>query len=388
MKKNGFFKGALVGALVMLLVVTGVACGLNAGGADISGAVKKKLELLQGYVGQEYKGKVSQKELAEGVYKGYISGLNDPYSVYYTKTETKQLMEQTSGEYSGIGAVLTQDATTGVITILQVYDQSPAAEAGLKAGDILYKVGDRELKGTDDLAEIVTHIKGEEGTKVKLSVLRGAANEEVQVTATRRKVEAETVAHEMKADKVGYLQIKEFDEVTLDQYRAALTDLEKLGMERLVVDLRDNPGGNLQTVSSILDLMLPKGLTVYMEDKAGKRTELKSDDEHQFNKPLVVLVNGNSASASEIYAGAIQDYGTGKILGTQSYGKGVVQQIFDLKDDTSVKLTIAEYYTPKGRSINKKGITPDKVVEFKRDDRSPAADNQLDEALNYVKTLK
>lgn len=205
------------------------------------------------------------------------------------------------------------------------------------------------------------------------------------MTATRDTVQAQTIEYKMMDDKIGYIRVSEFDTVTYDQYKEALDDLEKQGMTGLVVDLRNNPGGSLSTVCDILDLMLPKGLIVYTEDKNGKKTEMKSDEEHQFTKPLAVLVNGNSASASEIYSGAIQDYGIGKIVGTQTYGKGVVQQIFDLDDGTAVKLTIAEYFTPKGRSINGKGITPDVKVEYENNEENPDADNQLDKAVEEVK---
>ena len=198
----------------------------------------------------------------------------------------------------------------------------------------------------------------------------------------------QTVVHEMKEDHIGYIRVTEFDSVTYSQYEEALRDLENRGMEKLVVDLRSNPGGNLDIVCDMLDLMLPEGLCVYMEDKNGKRTEFTSDEEHQFTKPLVVLMNGYSASASEIYAGAVQDYGIGRIVGTQSYGKGVVQQVFDLKDNTSVKLTIAKYYTPNGRSIDGEGITPDVEVEYQPDENNPDADNQLDKALEVLRSQK
>ena len=190
----------------------------------------------------------------------------------------------------------------------------------------------------------------------------------------------------MLEDNIGYIQVTEFDSVTTDQYKSALDDLENQGMTGLVVDLRNNPGGNVSTVCDMLDMMLPEGLIVYTQDKDGNKETATSDEEHQFTKPLVVLMNGNSASASEIYAGAIQDYGIGKIVGTQSYGKGVVQQIFDLGDGTSVKLTIADYYTPKGRNINGKGITPDVEVEYQADESNPDADNQLDKAVEVLKS--
>ena len=387
--KKGFLQGALCGALAMLLVAGLVSCGLkmkdSGSGKDaFDGSTQKKVSELKELIDQNYMGDVVEKQLEEGIYKGFISGLDDPYSVYYDEEETKSLYETTEGEYQGIGAVLSQNMNTGIITLVQIYDDSPAMKAGLKDNDILYKVNGEEVTGVE-LTEVVSHIKGEKGTTVEMTVLRGADNEEVTVTATRDTVEAQTVKYRMMDGQIGYVSVSEFDSVTYDQYQKALKDLEGQGMKGLVVDLRNNPGGNLNTVCDMLDLMLPKGLIVYTEDKDGNRQEASSDDENQFTLPLAVLVNGNSASASEIYAGAIQDYGIGDIVGTQTYGKGVVQQIFDLKDDTCVKLTIAKYFTPKGRSINGKGITPDVEVEYEADENNPEADNQLDKAVETIK---
>lgn len=405
MKNNkGFIRGALLGALTVLLIMGTVSCGVgipgirniikqaaekeDSGESDgpVSDAAETKLELLEQLVDSYYKDDKDGEAMTEGLYKGYIDGLGDPYSVYYDKEETKALQETTSGEYSGVGAVLTQDAETGVITILQVYPDSPAEEAGLKDNDILYKVNDEEVTGID-LTEVVSHIKGDEGTTVDITVLRGTSAKEISTTATRRKIEAVTVTYEMMEGRVGYIQISEFSSVTCEQYKSALEDLEKQGMERLVVDLRSNPGGNLDTVVDILDLMLPEGTVVSMKDKQGEETVYSSDAEHTFDKPLVVMMNGYSASASEIYAGAIQDYGAGEIVGTQSYGKGVVQQVFDLKDGTSVKLTIAEYFTPSGRSIHGEGITPDVEIDYEPDENNPDYDNQLEKAIEVVNNL-
>lgn len=384
--RKSFLKGALCGALAMLLVAGLVSCGLkvNNGNSDITSKTEDKISELQNLIEKHYMGDVKEKNLEDGVYKGYINGLNDPYSVYYNKKETKELYESTGGEYSGIGAVMSQNTETGVITLVQIYKDSPAEKAGLKANDILYKVEGKEVTGKD-LSKVVSKVKGEKGTTVELTVLRGEDAKEVTVTATRDTVQAQTIEYKMMDDKIGYIRVSEFDTVTYDQYKEALDDLEKQGMTGLVVDLRNNPGGSLSTVCDMLDLMLPKGLIVYTEDKNGKKTKMKSDEEHQFTKPLAVLVNGNSASASEIYSGTIQDYGIGKIVGTQTYGKGVVQQIFDLDDGTAVKLTIAEYFTPKGRSINGKGITPDVKVEYENNEENPDADNQLDKAVEEVK---
>ncbi len=387
--KKSFLRGALCGALAILLSAGLMSCGLRAYGTNLGGMasskdVERKISGLKELIDARYLGDVDDSKLEEGLYKGLISGLDDPYSVYYDEEETKSMMESNEGEYCGIGAVLTRDTDTGIITLVQIYDDSPAMEAGLKAGDILYKVEDIEVTG-EDLTEVVSHIKGEKGTEVRLTVLRGDDMEEVTVTAVRNTVQVRTVKHEMKSDGIGYVSVSEFDIVTYEQYKEALADLENQGMEGLIVDLRNNPGGNLDTVCDILDLMLPEGLIVYTEDKEGNRDEKKSDEERQFRLPLVVLMNGNSASASEIYAGAVQDYGIGEIVGTQSYGKGVVQQIYPMKDGTSVKLTIAEYFTPKGRNIDGKGINPDVEVEYEENKENPEADNQLDKAMEVLK---
>ena len=377
MKDHSFFKGALAGALIVLLAGGAVSCSV------FKSEESQKMELLNSLIDRFYIGDVDETDLSEGVYKGYIEGLGDPYSVYYDEEETKQMSESLSGEFGGVGALMSQDRETGVITVLQVYDGSPAQEAGMRDGDTLYKVEGEEVTG-EDLSDVVSKVKGEKGTQVTLTVLRADTGEEEELTITRDTIEAQTVSCEMKEGNVGYIRITEFDTVTYEQYKEALEDLEDQGMERLIVDLRSNPGGNLDTVCDILDLMLPEGLIVYTEDKNGEREEYTSDEENQFDKPLVVMMNGYSASASEIFAGAIQDYGLGQIVGTQSYGKGVVQSVFDLQDGTSVKLTIAEYFTPNGRSIDGEGIPPDVEVEYQYDENNPDADNQLEKAMEVV----
>ena len=382
--KKSFLKGALCGALVVFLITSLAACSNLISKKIITGDDESKVDTLKGLIEEYYLREPDEKALEQGIYKGYISGLDDPYSVYYDEEETKSLNESVTGRYFGVGALLSQDKDTGIITISRVFEGSPAQEAGLRDNDILYKVSGEEVTG-EDLESVVKNIKGETGTQVELTVLRGDDREEIVVTATRREVESETVSSEMKEDGVGYIRITEFDSVTYDQYKSALEKLENDGMERLVVDLRSNPGGDLDIVCDILDLMLPKGTIVYTETKTGEKTVYSSDEEHQFTKPLVVLVNGFSASASEIFAGAVQDYQLGDLVGTTTYGKGVVQQLFDLQDGTCVKLTIAEYFTPNGRNIDGEGITPEVEVEAVYDENNPEADNQLEKALEIVK---
>lgn len=382
-----FWQGALCGALAVLLGLGLVSCAgsLPFFGKEeaVSQETKEKLSGIQALIQKEYIGEVDEDALQTGICQGYVGALGDPYSAYYDEEQTSALMETTQGEYGGIGVVLTQNLDTGVTTASSVYEDSPAMKAGMKDGDIIYQVEGRDVSGMA-LEEISGSIKGEKGTTVEITVLRGEEREEVSLTITRDTIQAETVKTRMLEDEIGYLAISEFDSVTLEQYREGLAELTAQGMEGLIVDLRGNPGGNLDTVCEILDLMLPEGLIVYTEDKDGNRQEFTSDEAQEVQVPLAVLVDGNSASASEIYAGAIQDYGIGQIVGTKTYGKGVVQTIYDLKDGTSLKLTVAEYFTPNGRNIDGEGITPDVEVTYQRNENDPEADNQLDRAVETL----
>ena len=391
-KKKGYGAGIVTGilatVLVSLLLLGGFRVITNTAGSYASGKVtekevSKKLNKLNALIDKYYlyEDEIDTDKLAEGIYSGYTSALGDKYTVYYDEDETKALMESTSGTFSGVGATLTKDADTGYATIVNVYEDSPAEKAGLKAGDILEKIDDHEV-GDEQLDTVVSWIKGEKGTEVKITVLRDG--EELELTATRDTIEVKTVSYEMKENQIGYIRVSEFDTVTYDQFKEALDDLEKQGMQGLIVDLRNNPGGSLDTVTNMLRLLLPEGTIVSTKDKNGKKDEITCDGTHEFKKPMAVLVNQYSASASEIFSGAVQDYGTAKIVGVTTYGKGVVQQLMDLGDGTCLKVTIAEYYTPNGRSINGKGVEPDVEVEYQYDEENPKADNQLDQALSTV----
>ena len=391
-KKKGYGAGIVTGilatVLVSLLLLVGFRVITNTAGSYVSGKVtekevSKKLNKLNALIDKYYlyEDEIDTDKLAEGIYSGYTSALGDKYTVYYDEDETKALMESTSGTFSGVGATLTKDADTGYATIVNVYEDSPAEKAGLKAGDILEKIDDHEV-GDEQLDTVVSWIKGEKGTEVKITVLRDG--EELELTATRDTIEVKTVSYEMKENQIGYIRVSEFDTVTYDQFKEALDDLENQGMQGLIVDLRNNPGGSLDTVTNMLRLLLPEGTIVSTKDKNGKKDEITCDGMHEFKKPMAVLVNQYSASASEIFSGAVQDYGTAKIVGVTTYGKGVVQQLMDLGDGTCLKVTIAEYYTPNGRSINGKGVEPDVEVEYQYDEENPKADNQLDQALSTV----
>ena len=386
MRKKGFFRGALCGALAMLIVVMIFDVLFNGNQSVLTNSTEKKLSTIYRLINTDflYTDEMSEEILNEAAIKGYVEGLGDPYSVYYDAEETKSLMESTSGEFGGIGVGLTQNIDTMIISFTNVYEDSPGERAGFKEGDILYKVNGEEVTG-QDLDQVVSKIRGEKGTEVEITVLRGEQMEEYSGIAIRDMIEVTTVSSELLEDSIGYIAVSGFEKVTYHQFEEAIEELKTQGMTGLIVDLRNNPGGNLSTVCEMTDLILPKGIIVYTEDKNGKKQMEMSDEEHQLDLPLVVLVNGNSASASEIFAGAVQDYGAGKIVGTTTYGKGIVQQIYSLSDGTALKITTSEYFTPNGRNIHGKGIVPDVVVEYEYDEANPEADNQLQAAIDILK---
>ncbi len=326
--------------------------------------------------------------VAEGVYAGMLESLGDPYSEYYTAEEYEALNEVSTGVYCGTGAVLTQDPETMAVTVVQVYPDTPAAEAGLKDGDVIVKVGDIEAN-TMELTELTSYIKGEEGTTVHLTIARQGRDDYLEFDVTRRPVTIPSLAYVMLEGKVGLIQVAEFSTATPEQFDKAIDDLESQGVRALIIDLRDNPGGALEAVCTMLDKILPKGLIVYTEDRNGERVD-ENSDAACMDLPMAVLVNENSASASEIFAGAIQDYGYGTIIGTTTFGKGIVQTLFPLDDGSAVKVTTAKYFTPKGKNIHGVGIKPDIEVEYeytgKEDEEyDPMLDKQVVKALETLK---
>lgn len=349
-----------------------------------------KLTLMKMLIDAYYLEDINTGDFATGIYKGFVESLDDPYSTYYTKEEYSNLLESSSGVYHGIGAVVSQDVKTGVITVVKPYKNGPAFKVGLLPDDIIYKVEGEEVTGMD-LTEVVGKMKGKAGTKVKVSIIREGVSEPLDFTLVRQKINIPTIEYEMLQDDVGYILISEFDDITIEQFSKAIEDLEGKGMKGLIVDVRDNPGGLLDAVVKMLDRLLEDDLViVYTEDKNKKQEHMYAKDPDTFDKPLVVLINGNSASAAEIFAGAIQDYEIGTIVGTTSFGKGIVQKVMPLTDGTALKLTISKYYTPKGRNIHGTGIVPDVEVEILEELRQMVTiphdqDNQLQKAIEVLK---
>lgn len=437
--KNRFWKGVLVGALVTAfagLVIVGIAAGISiightvmdgqsmAGIIESSGnpeeealslqRIGNKLDLLEQVVDDYFlfEEDVDTEQMEAGIYKGMLAGLEDPYTTYYTAEEYRAMTEETEGVYCGIGVQVSQNLETGIITILRVFPGSPAEEAGLKKGDILYKVGALDVYDQELDTLVSQYIRGEEGTFVDLTVLRDG--EEISATVERRMVESVTVEAQLLPDKTGYVMVTQFDLVTADQFISAVDSLEKQGMERLVIDLRDNPGGVVDACVKMAAYLLPEdqyeGTILSTADKNGKgdryycqggkllfegsgsNPEYPMDDGHELDMPIAVLINGMSASASEVFAGALRDYGMATLVGTTSFGKGIVQALLPLDDGSAVKVTIAHYYTPAGHDIHKKGLEPDVEIELELDedligqyDVPLDRDNQVQKAIEVLK---
>ncbi|MCC2826370.1 S41 family peptidase [Faecalicatena orotica] len=399
--KKQFIRGIAVGVVITAVVAGGVSFGSRAltkvsdekkaesGELNLtSTAVEDKITEIETLVQKYYLNEIDTEQVENYLYKGMIAGLDDAYAAYYTKEEYQSMMDSTNGSYYGIGVEMSQNMTTGIITITRVFEGSPAEEAGLLPGDVIYKVQDTEVTG-EDLTKVVSKVKGAEGTTVPISVAREGESDYLTFDVERRTIEIATVEHRMLDGNIGYISIASFDDVTVNQFLTALEDLENQGETALIIDLRNNGGGLVSSAGSILDRLLPEGLIVYTEDKYGNREELKSDAENYFDKPLAVLVNGNSASASEIFAGAIKDYGIGTLVGTQTFGKGIVQKVYPLSDGTAVKLTVSKYYTPKGNNIHGIGIAPDVEVELDADVANAITipeekDNQLQKAVEIL----
>ena len=392
MKNKEFKKGIAIGVAATLVVTGAVFTSYQKvlfpkGNALSDVKTVQKLNYLEELIDEEYLDEKDESSLREGLYAGLLAGLKDPYSTYYTAEQYKELNTSNEGSYVGIGAVLQKDDTGGA-KIIQLYEGGPGEQAGLKKGDVIKAVDGADVtdKETSDIASMV---RDSEKDSVMLTIQRENEEKTRDVKVEIRDVEIQTVSHEMLSGDTGYIRISEFSEVTSDQYKKAFADLKDQGMKKLVVDLRDNPGGLLTAVCGVLRQILPEGLIVYTEDKNGKREEETCDGKNKLDMPLAVLVNGNSASASEIFAGAVKDYGIGTIVGTTTYGKGVVQTIQPLTDGSAVKITIAKYFTPKGNDINKKGITPDVEAELSGDitdwtELTHKEDTQLQTALKEI----
>ena len=367
--KKPFLLGALSGVLLVLVLNFvampflgnnfGVPLGGNGGGSAVTDDPAqaerlRKMEEIVGLLDAYYVEDFDHAPMYELMYEGLVYGVGDPYTAYMDKKMYEEYMIDTEGVYTGIGVVVVPDSATNRIMIVSPYEGYPAAKAGLLPGDAIIRVEETDVFGdTMDLA--VSMMRGEPSTDVTITVYRDSESRSFEVTITRELINMPTVSHRMLEDNIGYLRITTFDRVTTQQYKDAFADLQKQEMAGMILDLRNNPGGLVNVVCEIADTLLPRGTIVSTVDKYGRSETVKSDAAC-INVPLLVLVNGNSASASEILAGAVKDLGVGELVGSRTFGKGLVQTLFELEDGSALKVTIQKYYTPSGVCIQGEGI--------------------------------
>lgn len=403
-KKGSMAKGIVIGVIATLLigcVAVNVGCiATNSkilitskdsgteGGSVLSADTISKINELNAYINTYYYDDVDTADLQDGLYKGLLEGIGDKYSVYYNAKDYEAMQVSVTGQYYGIGAGLSQDKDTMVVTVNKIYEGTPSEEAGLLKDDIIISVDDTDATSLE-LTELVRQIRGEEGTTVHLEVYRPSTGEYLSFDVERRDITLPSVSYKMLQDGIGYIHIDSFESETATQFEEAVSDLEKQGMEALVLDVRYNPGGLVTSVVKILDDILPEGVVVYTEDKNGDRQNYTSSGDTHLDYPMAVLINGDSASAAEILAGAIKDYEYGTLIGTTTYGKGIVQTNFPLEDGDAVKLTTAKYFTPNGNYIHGVGIEPDIELEYEYLDPEGEVyeetyDNQIQKAIEIL----
>ena len=390
-----FIAGMIVS---FVLVYVGFVIALNNGGFTSGLAatnvskldyrkIEEKTSLLQSIIDKYFLFDEDMTKVEDGIYAGMMNGLDDPYTVYYTKEEYKALNEDTEGKYSGIGATVSQNPKSKIITIVNVFDNSPAKEGGLLAGDIIYKIDGEEVTGTDLDVLVKTKIRGVEGSSFTMTVIRGDDRKQIDLNLTRRSIEIQTVTSKMLNDGIGYVAVSQFDALTSEQFKSNIESLKTQGMKKLIVDLRGNPGGLLDQVVDMLDYILPEGLVLYTEDKNGNKEEYYAKNPDELKIPMAVLVNENSASASEVFTATFKDFKWGKVVGKTTFGKGIVQNVLPLGDGTAVKITTQHYYPPSGYDLHKVGIKPDVDVDLNDGAVIGSdSDNQLGKAVEILKS--
>lgn len=394
MREKGFWKGF---GLALLLAA---ACGLlwkpicrnipwNLLPISVGMPREAKLELVEAYLEKYYVEDLDEAAIDDMLYTGMLAGVGDRYTYYLTADSLEQYMDSTNGHFDGVG-IEVYSSQEGEVTISRIMDGEPASKSGLAKGDIIIGVDGEDMR-SKALSEVAAQIRGEAGTEVRIEVLRKSTGETLEFTVQRADVILQTVRSDMLEGKIGYIALSGFKENTYAAFREALEGLQAQGMRGLILDLRDNPGGLVRSVYEIGEELLPEGTMVYTLDKEGNRSDLKCDAAY-LDIPLVLLVNGGSASASEILSGAVQDHGAGTIIGTQTFGKGLVQRLFTLPDGSGLNITIQKYYTPNGTSIHGVGITPDIVAELPEEYRESniadipqEKDTQLQKALEVLR---
>ncbi|MBE6009774.1 MAG: S41 family peptidase [Lachnospiraceae bacterium] len=413
-ERRRFLSGFLAGVVAAVVVIAAVFVlpdvyrvaryedtGSKISLSMLTPGVREKVRQLVDVIDQYYYEEVDESTYQEGLYAGLFDGL-DMYSMYYSKDEYASEDESITGFFAGIGAALVEDKD-GRVYITDVYEGSPAEAAGLQIQDEILQADEYKAKEMD-LDEFVSHIRGEEGTEVELTIRRvtntdaGESEEAADdgnvetftKKLTRAQIEAPTVKDQMLSDDVGYISISSFSGQTDDQMRESITSLQEEGMDKLIIDLRDNFGGNFEAACDALDEILPAGLMIYTEDRYGQREEINGTDEEVLDIPIAVLVNGNSASASEVFAGELKDRGVATLVGTQTFGKGIVQSVYQMVDGSGFQITTQKYFTSGGYSVQDEGgVAPDVEIEYEYSgdlsgDYDYLQDNQVKKAMEIL----
>lgn len=333
-------------------------------------------------VHRDYVGDINDQDLFYGSIKGMVGGLNDPYTIFMNPTEAKRFDEDVSGAFSGIGVEI--GIKDNVLTVISPLDDTPASKAGIKSGDIIAKIDDKDTSNMT-INDAVSFIRGPKDTTVKLTILPKGTSDLKDIEVKRDTITVKSVKYELKNNSIGYVRITQFSQDTPNAVRSALEDLKSKNITGLILDLRNNPGGYLDGAQQVASQLISSGVVVSEQDKSGKKKDLYTTSAPIFpDLPMVVLVNGGSASASEIVAGAIQDRGRAKLVGEKTFGKGSVQNIENLPGGASLKVTIAKWLTPSGRQISGAGIKPDIELVLSPDDEKAGKDNQLEKALEMI----
>lgn len=382
-KKKVIFRSAAISLILICSIL------FTTGFVDRYQGIVKKLSMIESVLNEYYVGEVDQYKLQEGIYKGFISGVGDAYTTYYTQKEYDEFKEETSGMYTGIGISMYLESENNSIVVKEVFKDSPAEKAGILPEDKIIKVAGKNVSGNDYayVREMITATK-EEG--VAVSVYRPSKQKNYEFVLKVENIVYPTVSFRMLEDDIAYIGLSKFEDLSHDQFKEALVKSQKEGAKGIVFDLRNNRGGLLRIAKEIVDELIPEGVIVSTKDKNGKSIEYKADNNY-INTPMVVLINGNSASASEVVAGALKDYKRAKLVGEKTFGKGVVQTIIPLTDGSAIKLTTSQYFTPSGVCIQGIGIEPDVKVSLPAEKLLRMAqlkDTEDDQLQTAIKVLK
>lgn len=388
--KKSFRKGLISGIVPVLIIAVLVNIlvyrNMTSKRIEVSKDTATKINKIEELIDDKYLFDYEKEDIETAIIKAYVSGLGDPYSEYYTEEEFEQIGQSAAGSYCGVGVYVTYDEDGRGIKILQVIEGGPAEDAGLEDGDIITAIDGNAIE-LDNFELATSPLAGEEGTKVTVTILRNGKEKDYELT--RSVIKQNYVKSGMLDNNIGYVYLAQFTASAVEQFENAVDELKKNGAESIIFDLRDNPGGVLNGAVSILDYLLPEGLIAYVEDKYGNRTDYKSTDgTDELDIPCVVLVNENSASASELFTGALKDRGYATVVGKKTFGKGIVQSLFSLGDGSGLKITVERYFTPNGVCIHGTGIEPDIEVEYDEDKfNEDGTDTQLEAAIEYLENL-